>query len=95
MADQVARELPQTAPDVPRRQSGHISPYQPWGGGPAGRTCGECIHLRCHRWANAHWKCEVFTSGSTVKGGYGGKRRKRDPACHRFEERPAEDDSSG
>lgn len=87
MVEEQLRLFPET--EVEKKLREHASAHQPLAGGPPGATCGGCVHLILHQWAGRHWKCEIHTVGSTVPGGYGGKRRKRDPACHRYE--PSED----
>lgn len=40
-----------------------------WGAGPAGRTCGMCVHLRQRAMGGLHYKCEQRAGLPANKGG--------------------------
>ncbi len=62
-----------------------------YGRGPAGKECGDCVHLRCFRQSATWYKC-ALREWQTKSGKYPGTRypgtdhRVHFPACARFEQ---------
>lgn len=77
---------PNTLPLPPGKRKRIETPrgcaYPP-GTGPAGKTCGDCRHLRALHYSKTYFKCALLERVWTC--GPGTDIRKRSPACLKFE----------
>lgn len=76
----LSRGMPHPFTGRPMQKKERIRAWQIRGGGPAGKKCADCAHLRAHRRTKTFYKCGLkkITHGPGTDIGY------RDPACADF-----------